>query len=294
MAPRTDVESSTQGVSYAGRQRRSLRTCLVPAALFGLLLGGCSTLSGIGSPSTLSDSAPRHPVDISRIPDAVPRAEKRSKYGNPPSYTVNNRRYEVLNEHRGYVERGVASWYGTKFHGKRTSSGEPYNMYAMTAAHRSLPLPTYAEVTNLENGRSVTVKINDRGPFKENRILDLSYAAAYRLGITETGTGLVEIRAIDPTTPMRRAESAATAGSAAGNPEIYLQLGAFSERDNAERLLTRLRGILPARIRVDPIQASGTTLYRVRVGPLAGVNEADRLSKRLLDLGIDPPRVVIN
>lgn len=292
MVPRTDFEPSTQCVSNARSQQRSLRTCFVPTALSALLLCGCSTLSGIGSSFTRSDSAPRHPVDLSRVPDAVPRAEERSKYGNPPYYTVNNRRYEVLSDRRGYVERGIASWYGTKFHGKRTSSGEPYNMYAMTAAHRSLPLPTYAEVTNLQNGRSVTVKINDRGPFKENRILDLSYAAAYRLGITETGTGLVEIRAIDPTTHLHR--DAAATGSATGNPEIYLQLGAFSERDNAERLLARLRGTLPARIRVDPIQASGTTLYRVRVGPLAGVDEADRLSKHLLDLGIDSPQVVIN
>jgi len=292
--PRTDHESPIRGASNARGRLRSLRNSLVPAALSGLLLCGCSSLSGIGSPFARSDSAPRHPIDVSRIPDAVPRVEERSKYGNPPYYTVNSRRYKVLDDHRGYVERGIASWYGTKFHGRRTSSGEPYNMYAMTAAHRSLPLPTYAEVTNLENGRSVTVKINDRGPFRENRILDLSYAAAYRLGITETGTGLVEIRAIDPTPPAHQTASTPDSRPVAGNPQIYLQLGAFSERDNAERLLTRLRGITPTQIHVDPIHASGSTLYRVRLGPLAGVDEADRLSKRLLDLGIDPPRVVIN
>lgn len=255
---------------------------------------GCSTLPGFESPFSRGDSAPRHPIDVSQVPDAVPRVEQRSKYGNPQYYTVDSRRYQVLEDHRGYVERGIASWYGTKFHGRRTSSGEPYNMYAMTAAHRSLPLPTYAEVTNLENGRTVTVKINDRGPFKENRILDLSYAAAYRLGITETGTGLVEIRAIDAAAPAKPAPSTADTVLSSGNPEIFLQLGAFSERDNAERLLPRLQGILPEPVRVDPVDASGTTLYRVRVGPLAGVDEADRVSKQLLDLGIEPPRVVVN
>jgi len=130
-------------------------------ALCIALLGGCSSIA-------VKDSAPPQPTDVSSIPDAVPRAEPRSKYGNRPSYKVNGTTYHVLKDAAGYNERGIASWYGKKFHGRRTSSGEPYDMYAMTAAHRSLPLPCYARVTNLQNGRSVVVKINDRGPFHGN------------------------------------------------------------------------------------------------------------------------------
>jgi rare lipoprotein A (peptidoglycan hydrolase) len=137
------------------------------------------------------------------VPDAVPRVEPRSRYGNPPFYDVFGKRYYVLSSSVAYVERGVASWYGPGFHQVRTSTGEPYDMYGMTAAHKTLPLPAYVRVTNLQNGRSVVVRVNDRGPFVGNRIIDLSYTAASKLDMLRNGTAMVEVRAIDPSVPMR-------------------------------------------------------------------------------------------
>ena len=135
------------------------------------------------------------------VPDAVPRVEPRSRYGNPPFYDVFGKRYYVLSSSTAYVERGVASWYGPGFHKIRTSTGEPYDMYGMTAAHKTLPLPAYVRVTNLQNGRSIVVRVNDRGPFVDNRIIDLSYTAAAKLDMLRNGTAMVEVRAIDPTVP---------------------------------------------------------------------------------------------
>lgn len=143
-------------------------------------------------------SADEVPPDITKVPDAVPQFEERSRYGNPDSYKVLGKRYEVLDDARGFRERGYASWYGKKFHGKRTSSGEPYDMYAMTAAHKTLPIPTYARVTNLTNGKSVVVKITDRGPFHPGRIVDLSYAAAARLEMLDHGSTLVQLEVVMP------------------------------------------------------------------------------------------------
>jgi len=239
------------------------------------------------------DSAPPVSRDVSAIPDAVPRIEPRSRYGNPRRYTVNGRTYRVMDDATGYVERGIASWYGRKFHGHRTSSGETYDMYAMTAAHTRLPLPTYVEVTNLRNGRKVVVRVNDRGPFHPNRLIDLSWAAAKKLGIVETGTGLVEVRAIDPRT-WRRAPSrpAAADHAVALRYGLYLQVGAFSSRTNAENLRRRLAGFGPVHI-----QRAGrkrSPRYRVRIGPLASVEEADRLAERLIHQGFDAPHVVID
>ncbi|RMH16713.1 MAG: septal ring lytic transglycosylase RlpA family protein [Gemmatimonadetes bacterium] len=149
--------------------------------------------------SERAEGGPRT-VDLDAIPDAVPRIEPLSRYGNPPSYEVFGKTYHTLRDARGFVQEGMASWYGQEFHGRRTSSGEPYDMFAMTAAHRELPLPTYVRVTNLENGRSVVVRVNDRGPFHdtESRIIDLSYAAAYKLRIIGPGTARVRVEAIVP------------------------------------------------------------------------------------------------
>jgi rare lipoprotein A len=145
---------------------------------------------------------PRNPPDINQVPDAVPVDEPRSAHGNPPFYDVAGHRYVVLANSAGYVERGVASWYGTEFHGLRTSTGEPYDMFAMTAAHKTLPLPCYARVTNLGNGRSVVVRINDRGPFVANRIIDLSYSAAARLDMLRNGTAFVQVEVLTPGAPV--------------------------------------------------------------------------------------------
>ena len=163
-----------------------------------LVLVGCSS-----SPTRPSqDSSPDHvPIDPWSVPEPRPRQEPKSRYGNPASYEVFGKRYHVLDSAKGYQERGLASWYGTKFHGRRTSSGEPYDMFALTAAHKSLPLPTYVRVTNLENGQSLIVKVNDRGPFHEGRIIDLSYSAAVRLGVYAKGSARVEVVALDATAP---------------------------------------------------------------------------------------------
>ncbi|MFC1696487.1 septal ring lytic transglycosylase RlpA family protein, partial [Pseudomonadota bacterium] len=136
-------------------------------------------------------------LKASDVADAVPRNEPLARYGNHSPYEVFGKKYHVLPSSKGYHEKGTASWYGSKFHGRRTSSGEPYDMHLATAAHKSLPLPTYAEVTNLDNGKKVIVKINDRGPFKDDRLIDMSYGAALRLGMTGTGTARVDVRVID-------------------------------------------------------------------------------------------------
>ena len=151
------------------------------------------------------------------VPDAVPRVEPRSRSGNPPFYDVFGKRYYVLSTNIGYVERGVASWYGPGFHKVRTSTGDTYDMYAMSAAHKTLPLPAYARVTNLQNGRSVVVRINDRGPFVGNRIIDLSYSAAVKLDMVRNGTAFVEVRSIDPSA-MPAIPPTLTAGATPATP----------------------------------------------------------------------------
>lgn len=304
--------------------------------LAALALSACST---IPDQRAGQDGGPaRPPLDIMSIPDAVPKVEPRSRYGNPANYVVYGTRYHVMPTSTGYVERGIASWYGDKFHGKRTSSGDPYDMYGMTAAHKTLPLPTYARVTNLRNGRSIVVKINDRGPFVANRIIDLSYVGAAKLGLLGTGTGLVEVRALDPRRPdpgptliearqsptgfpapaTPRPAAAATSkpkssivdslispayaddappaakspGSA--TPTLYLQIGAFANRDNAEQLRSKLGAARFPGIHVSEAVSNQRPIYRVRIGPLASAAEADRMTGELARYGIANPRVVVD
>jgi len=172
------------------------RSCPWRGCLLGLILVGCAHAPPRPQPGAPA-SAPA-PPNTAQMPDAVPRVEPRSPYGNPPFYIVGGHRYVVLPTSAGFVERGVASWYGSEFHGLRTSSGEPYDMFAMTAAHKTLPLPCYARVTNLSNGRSVIVRINDRGPFVDNRIIDLSYSAASKLDMIRHGTAFVQLEVLTP------------------------------------------------------------------------------------------------
>lgn len=266
-----------------------------------------AALTACSSPSRYSqahDSAPDAPLDPVRFQTVEPRVEPKSRYGNPASYVVRGKRYYTLKSSRNYKERGVASWYGTKFHGHRTSSGETYDMYRMSAAHKTLPLPTYARVTNLRNGRSVIVKINDRGPFHDNRLIDLSYAAATKLDILGEGTGMVEVEAIDAAAHQkarrRAAELAsqpkvAAAQKPATEPELYLQLGAFTQKANAERLRTRLADIeLPGPVSIIEGYSRQKRVYRVRVGPLQTVEAADQLSAVITGRGMPPPSVVID
>ena len=272
-----------------------IRSGAVPAPVLTARLGICAPVAAallIGACSTAprggyyrDDGPPgRVPVDVARVPDAVPRAEPLSAHGNKP-YTVFGVTYRPLADARGYRERGVASWYGKKFHGRRTSSGEPYDMYAMTAAHRTLPLPSYVRVRNLQNGRGVVVRVNDRGPFLHNRLIDLSYAAAARLGMLGTGTAMVEVESVGPGSPVtaaaergfspiRTAEAAAVGSSP---PRLSIQVGAFRQYQNAVDLKDRLEraGFGPVYIH-SPASATGD-LYRVRIGPVADVAHADQL-----------------
>ena len=241
------------------------------------------------------DGGPAQPaVDVATLVEPTPKAEPRARYGNNPNYSVLGKDYHVVTDSRGYVERGIASWYGNKFHGYMTSSLEPYDMYQFSAAHKTLPLPTYARVTNLENGKSVVVRINDRGPFHENRLIDLSYAAAVRIGIWPKGTGVVEVRSIDPAHPdATPAPLPKTVTAEAASARIYLQLGAFGDRANADRVASAARKGGIDQVDVEAADVNGRTVHRVRVGPLADVAAADALSPRIERLGFGVPRVAI-
>jgi rare lipoprotein A len=266
------------------------RRAALPSLL--MLLSACSVM-----PQRDGGPAPGS-IDVSSIPNAVPKVEPRSKYGNPSSYVVNGRRYHVMKSSKGYVERGIASWYGKKFQGHRTSSGETYNMYAMTAAHKKLPLPSYVQVTNLRNGRNVIVRVNDRGPFQENRLIDLSYTAAAKLGIIKTGTGLVEVRAIDPRTYNGKWRSIQVrAGKKSGgdkNPDFYIQVGAFSKLINAQNLRVKLASLTHGMVHISKADVNGARVYRVRIGPLSDVDVADHIVTELDRLGMLDHHIVVD
>jgi len=229
------------------------------------------------------DGPPKRPrVDIHGIPDAVPRQEPLSRTGNKPYYAL-GRRYEPMPDARGYRKRGTASWYGKKFHGRRTSSGETYDMYGMTAAHRTLPLPSYVRVTNLRNRKSVVVRVNDRGPFLHDRLIDLSYAAAYKLGIIATGTGHVEVSSI---TGAAFRTATVDTGHATGAPvkdlssdaaRYYVQYGAFAQSANAESLVQKLH---EKGIRFAHIQQGNDGYFRVRSGPFSSAASAEHVMLR--------------
>jgi rare lipoprotein A len=240
-----------------------------------------------------ADSGPDSAIDVSAIPEPVPHDEPRSRYGNRSPYSVLDRSYRVLDSAEGYVERGVASWYGSKFNGRNTSSGEPYDICAFTAAHRTLPLPSYARVTNLDNGRSVIVRINDRGPFHDGRLIDLSYAAAVRLGVDRSGTAHVEVRAVsagDQASPSEPSSPAAPVPTMPTSGRWTVQVGSFGVRDNARGFADRLEDADIKHVDIDRVDVDGRTLWRVLVGPLAA-EDLDLLLSRLRRLGVRDPRV---
>lgn len=275
---------------------RSVLACLPAAA--ALLLGACS-------------SAPRRmPTDVQQVPplstepataptaasdaELIPRIEARSSKGNPPFYQVAGKRYTVLASAAGYRERGVASWYGDDFHGKSTSTGERYDMYAMTAAHKTLPLPCYARVTNLSNGRSVVVRINDRGPFVSNRVIDLSYTAATRLDMIHTGTAFVEVEALVPPGSLGVGAplSVQAADSAPAPPptkRLAIQVGAYGDEANARRTVARLQsaGLAPTVVST----VAGSQLTRVRIAGITSVDQFDRIMNQLRTLGFPDARL---
>ena len=272
------------------------RSSILPPILRWLPLALALVIAGCGTPAVRTPPQPTPslpppspiPAEIDKIPDPVPRSEPKSARGNPPFYSVLGKRYYVLDSAEGYSERGVASWYGPGFHAASTSNGERYDMYAMTAAHKTLPLPSYVQVTNLKNGKHVIVRVNDRGPFKEGRIIDLSYTAAAKLDMIKAGTTFVEVRAL---TPMQKASPPAAPPATS---DLYVQAGAFGTEANATRLLGQLRakGVKNAFVRADEVD--GKTLYRVRVGPIPTVPEFDRVVQRLRALGVSDARLAAN
>ncbi len=260
------------------------------ALTIAVFLVGCSS-SG-GRYAVEQDYGPSRKVDVSNVPDAVPRVEPKSRGGNKSPYTVLGKRYYVMPSSVGYKARGVASWYGKKFHGHKTSNGETYNMYAMSAAHKSLPLPGYVQVTNLTNGKKVIVRVNDRGPFHGGRIIDLSYAAASKLDMLGSGTAKVEVEAIDPASwsssskgivralPAPVAAPASISDESSGAPR-YLQVGAFSLESTASEAINQLQTMLPGyQLRIVPLALKDRTLYRVQVGPVQlNANLAELVSR---------------
>ncbi len=265
-----------------------------PYPILLLLLTACASAppAKVRTPPAVLPSgnvpAPPSAKDLDAIPDAVPRPEVRTLRGNPPFYEVLGQRYTVMASSAGYKEQGVASWYGPNFHAKSTSLGDPYDMYAMSAAHKTLPLPAYVRVTNLSNNRSVVLRVNDRGPFVGNRIIDLSYTAAYKLDMLRAGTAFVEVEAIEP-----GSLGSLTAGVAPPAPptlarpqRLFVQAGAFAVEDNAKRLADRLRGAGITDV-LTRAPASNSRLWRVRIGPIADVSSYDQLVQRLTTLGVE-------
>ena len=267
-------------------------TALVGALL--LLLVACSTQppdsrepasSASVSPSgsryaVAQDFAPLRPISPDQVYDAVPQPDPLLAIGNMSPYIVDGVVYEVLQDYRHYRAQGTASWYGAKFTGHETSNGEFYDVYQASAAHKSLPIPCYARVTNLENGKSIVVRVNDRGPFHSDRLIDLSYAAAVKLGYMEKGTARVEIAVIEVAGVQdRRNDSYGI--------YRYLQLGAFGKEDTARTLMKELQALLPAPVFITPVESGGNRLYRVRVGPVDNSSQLLALQQQLQDSGYD-------
>lgn len=265
------------------------------------------------------DRGPSRQIDPSQIREVIPMIEPRTLAGNKSPYTVNGLTYRVMPSEEGYRERGFASWYGEKFHGHKTSNGEIYDMYQISAAHKTMPIPGFLRVTNLENERSIIVRVNDRGPFHSDRVIDLSYAAAYMLGFDNKGTAMVEVEAIVPTlagpgtrpaggavataaartaaAPVRAAIVEGSSGSSApsGNTqEQYLQVGAFSDLRAAEQLSAKLRDLTsrPVFIRSVESGAANQPLHRVRVGPIPDAAEAARIADIVVAADLGRPYTV--
>jgi rare lipoprotein A len=269
---------------------------------FALVVVGC-----VSQHSVVKDSAPSvNPQSLLSTPNAIPRVEPKSRNGNPLSYEVFGKTYHVMPSSNGFVQRGAASWYGTKFHGNKTSNGETYDMYAMTAAHKTLPIPTFVRVHNLENGKKIVVRVNDRGPFHEGRIIDLSYAAAAKLGVLRTGTSAVEILAINPRnnqtvtaidqnqfalqalpsqtpiTPIRTPQFNQTSNESI----VYLQVGAFGSFNNADNLKRRLANNAVHNVRIQTENRHGGALHLVQIGPFASKEQAAPVRTELQQLNI--------
>lgn len=252
-------------------------------------LSGCGV---VDKHFTIHDNAPSTDIDVSKVHDAVPKVEPHHPYGTR-DYVVGGRHYRVLKTSKGYVKKGMASWYGTKFHGKHTSTQEKFNLYGMTAASPELPLPSYVRVTNLRNGKQIVVRVNDRGPFYGNRIIDLSYVAAKKLGFAGHGVAPVKVEGIDPRTyakaesPSKHEESLSK-DKQPSKERVFLQVGAFTKLENAKQLSDKVNELTS-----NPVQIKHKeNLYRVQVGPLASAAQGNKLKNFLEDNGIKQVSVV--
>jgi rare lipoprotein A len=286
---------------------RLLLLCVV-----SLYLVACSTTENRVPTLIVStdnnDSAPTSQQNVNSIPEVQPKPVKRTRAGNKSPYTVLGQTYTLLAESKGYQERGNASWYGTKFHGRRTANGEVYDMWAMTAAHKTLPIPSYVRVTNIENGRSLIVLVNDRGPFHSDRIIDLSYGAAVKLGFAEKGVTKVDVIDVTPvaaqpvisqsagnvvapavSVPSKKPPKA-TSTSASTSHAGYFQVAAFQQLKKANKLKAKLTGLLSSPVYVVPNQDN--TWYRVRVGPIANTQMMSEARQILSEQGIKKPQLI--
>ena len=272
-------------VSLNNTQMTKLFAKIVMASVLLSLLACSST------PPVVRDGLPAdHASFRQNKSEPVPQSEAKARYGNKSPYTVLGKKYYVMAQAEGYSKKGIASWYGTKFHGRLTSSREPYDMYAFTAAHKTLPLPSYVEVTNLANNKTIVVRVNDRGPFKEGRIIDLSYAAARKLDMVSTGTAKVKVTVVSaPTSSHTGAIPIGVAG------DIYIQMGAFSSRSNAELLANQVKSSVQQadKVTVTPVRTGAGRVYRVRLGPMETAVQADKVIDELLAKGFDHPNVVV-
>lgn len=234
------------------------------------------------------DGGPDGDVDLSNVKEAIPQQEQWARYGNHSPYYVLGKTYEVLDTNANFSQYGIASWYGTKFHGELTSTREAYDMYAMTAAHKTLPLPSYVRVTNLENNRQIIVRVNDRGPFVDGRIIDLSYAAAHKLDMHEQGTVRVFIETLPPFISRSESETSTQSKTVVhekdfpSNKKNYLQLGVYTNPETAEALKMSLSLIINIPVFIKKDKLNGGNIYKVRVGPLPSFEELARIQTLLI------------
>lgn len=285
----------------------------------GMAYGSLILLSACGGHVfEQGDSAPKNPPNVSGIADAIPKVEK-IRPQNQKSYVVLGKRYYPMKSAAGYREKGIASWYGKKFHGRKTATGDTYDMYQMTAAHKTLPLPSYVEVVNLANGRKIVVRVNDRGPFHAGRIIDLSYSAAKKLDIIGHGTGKVEVRALNPKTYSKQVaapkliadaepkpiatlpvgyhthdgESHSDDHGAIAGPALFLQVGTYSSLERAESFKDQLEKQIDETVFLMPIYRAEGPLYRVRVGPLKDIAASESLAVKLKSMGVRDSHAVV-
>lgn len=267
---------------------------LILASIMMTSITGCvSNKPYSPGPFEPADSAPDHVKDWHNIPNATPKHEPRARYGNHSPYEVFGKKYYVLESSAGYREAGIGSWYGKKFAGRPTSSQEPYDPYAMTAAHKTLPIPSYVQVTNLENNQQIIVRVNDRGPFHGGRIIDLSYAAAHKIGYANQGTARVLVEVIDmPGTPASVIPNATPYAAQPGDKNIYLQVGAFQDLQTAKTLQQQLIAHTNAPVGIYSNEVQNDDLHRVRIGPFDTEQAAEHVQQQIRNTQIADPLLI--